>query len=506
MSDALFWSTLLLLCASTIWTLWRTRGLVSTALLAPVVWIALINVPVALRPLASVTDVFPEGFIGTPRDRMYVAIAISNVAFIGFQLVFASSRFTKLQKRAVDFFVAGDTKQDGNSDHLLRNWVIGLAVVAGGLAAIHLALMPRVPAWDLVTGFTDPLQPNYDREAADKFLPVPTFIRYVFDWNQGIVFPILFTATVLMRWKRMAIIVGIVGFIYMISTLEKFPVLLFVVSPFIAVAVRDSRPIWSRLVIGGMVVSLLGPLAVNQAPGISTSIHEALHAVPPASATPTYDPSLTTPVAGCYVPPSAVPPPFDWRQIPRSVADLVLRRIGLVPAEVTYGWFAYFPDHGQFLNGSGWEPWKVLRPGYKNPANAVGLFMYCGHSVTLPTVSAYGSFIADGWAEFGYAGVIVGCFGIVLFGLLLELMRGFTARAFCLACYGPSVILFATLPPRAGLLAAVVSSGLWLAPVLCVLFLVSQRFGGKLIGFTSPPRGEVGRSPGGESQLPKAAH
>jgi len=503
-SDALFWSTFLLLCISTVWTIWRTRGVVSTAVLAPFVWIALINVPVALRPLASVTDVFPDGFIGTPRDRMYVAIAISNVAFVAFQWVFSNSWFKKLQDRAVGFFAAGNSKQNGNSDRLLRNWVIGLAIIAGGLAIIHLALMPRVPALDIITGFSDPLQPNYDREAADKFLPVPTFIRYVFDWNQGIVFPILFTATVLMRWKPMAIVVGIVGFIYMISTLEKFPVLLFVASPFIAVAVRDSKPIWSRVVIGGMLVSLLGPLAVNQAPGISTSIHEALHAVPPASATPAYDPSLTTPVPGCEAKPT-VSAPFDWRQIPRSIADLVLRRIGLVPAEVTYGWFAYFPDHAPFLNGSGWMPWKVLSSGYKNPANSVGLFMYCGHSVTLPTVSAYGSFIADGWAEFGYVGVIIGCLGIVLFGLLLELMRGFTAKAFCLACYGPSVLLFATLPPRAGLLATIVSSGLWLAPVLCVLFLVSQRFGGKLMAFTSPPRGEVGRSPGGESQLPKAA-
>jgi hypothetical protein len=101
--------------------------------------------------------------------------------------------------------------------------------------------------------------------------------------------------------------------------------------------------------------------------------------------------------------------------------------------------------------------------------------------VTLPTVSAYGSFVADGWAEFAYVGVIIACLGVLLFGLVLELMRGFTATPFCLACYGPSVILFATLPPRAGLMATLLSSGLWLAPLLCVLFLVSQRLGGRLM-------------------------
>jgi hypothetical protein len=119
----------------------------------------------------------------------------------------------------------------------------------------------------------------------------------------------------------------------------------------------------------------------------------------------------------------------------------------------------------------------VLSPGYHNPANLVGLWMYCGHAVTLPTVSAYGSFVADGWAEFGYSGVLIGCLGLLLFGVLLELIRGFASRPFCLACYGPSVLLFATLPPRAGVLAVLVSSGLWLVPVLCLIFLVSERLG-----------------------------
>jgi hypothetical protein len=65
----------------------------------------------------------------------------------------------------------------------------------------------------------------------------------------------------------------------------------------------------------------------------------------------------------------------------------------------------------------------------------------------------------------------------VLFGLLLELMRGFASKTFCVGCYGPAILLFATLPPRAGLLATIISSGLWLVPVLCALFLVSESFG-----------------------------
>jgi hypothetical protein len=486
MSDALLWSTILLLAASTVWTIWRARGAINVAVLMPLAWLLLIPIPVLIRPLVvTPKSLFPDGFIGAPKDHLYTSIAIANIAFIGLQVLIMSGWFKSVRARTVAFFAARERpggSRDGKNDSLLRKWMIGLTLIAVALAVIHWAVMPRVPAWDLVTGFADPLQPNYDREAADKFLPVPTILKYVFNWNQGIVFPVLFALAVLMRWRPMAIFIGIFGFVYVTSTLEKFPSVIFLSAPFIAIAVRDNRPIWSKLVIGGLALSLLGPLSINQSNGISTAIHKALHNVPAASTTPVYDPSITTPVPGCesYTAPSAVP--FSWLNIPASVKDIVLRRIAVVPAEVTYGWFAYFPAQHPILNGSGWEPWKVLSKGYRNPANLVGLWMYCGHAVTLPTVSAYGSFIADGWGELGYLGVVLACIGIALFGIALELIRGFVAKPFCLACYGPAVLLFASLPPRAGILATILSSGLWLIPVLCLLFLASEGLRGRRAG------------------------
>lgn len=474
MSDLLFWSSLILLSAGTIWSVWRTRGMVTAAVVVPLAWIVLIPIPVILRPLDTTTGgLFPQGFVGPARDAMYNSIALANVMFFLFQLAVTGSWFKRLQEWVVARFDSPASESPAQSTSLLKKWVLVLSVIAIVLGVIHLALMPRVPAWDLVTGFVDPLQPNYDREAADKFLPVPTIVRYVFDWNQGIFFPILFAATVLMRWRPLAIVVGIFGFIYVTATLEKFPVLLLLAGPFIAIAVRESRPIWSRVVITGMVVGLLGPIAVNQAPLVSTSVHDALHITPPAVAPA--DPSITTPVPGCSVTTTEQNVPFSWRNLPAAVKYIVVHRILIIPAEVTYGWFAYFPAQHAFLDGSGWAPWNVLRSGYRNPANLVGLWMYCGHAVTLPTVSAYGSFIADGWGEFGYAGVLIACLGYLLFGVLLELVRGFVSRPLCLALYAPSLLLFASLPSRAGLLATVISSGLWMVPVLCVLFLASER-------------------------------
>ena len=475
MSDALFWSSLLLLVASTVWTIWRARGAINAAVLVPLAWLILIPIPVLIRPwVVTPKSLFPEGFVGAPKDHLYLSIAIANVAFAGFQWLILSGWFKGVQARTMALLGAREQRGNGKDHALLRNWVIGLTVVAVALAVTHLVLMPRVPSWDLVTGYSDPLQLNYDREAADKFLPGPTILKYIFNWNQGILFPVLFALTVLMRWRALAIFVGIFGFLYVTATLEKFPSVIFLAAPFIAIAVRDNRPIWSKVVIGGLALSLLGPLAINQSNGVSTAIRHQLHVIPPTNVAP-IDPSIFTPVPGCesYTAPSALP--FDWRNIPASMKDIVVRRIGVVPAEVTYGWFAYFPAQHAFLNGSGWEPWKVLSKGYRNPANLVGLWMYCGHAVTLPTVSAYGSLIADGWGEGGYVGVLLACIGILLFGIVMELIRGFVAKTFFIACYGPTILLFASLPPRAGVLATIVSSGLWLVPVLCLLFLASER-------------------------------
>ena len=499
MSDALFWSSLLLLVASTVWTIWRARGAITAAVLVPLAWLILIPIPVLIRPwVITPQSLFPEGFTGPAREHLYISMAIANLAFVGFQWLILSSWFKSVQARTVAFFAARERPRagrDGMNDSLLRKWVIGLTLIAVALAVVHLVLMPRVPAWDLVTGFSNPLQPNYDREAADKFLPAPTIVRSIFNWNQGIVFPILFALTVLMRWRPLAIFVGVFGFIYVTSTLEKFPSLLFIAAPFIAMAVRDNRPIWSRLVLGGLALSLLGPLAINQGPGISTAVHKALHDVPPASSTPVYDPTITTSAPGCETFVASPSVPFDWRNIPASLSDIVGRRILVVPAETTYGWFAYFPAQHPFLNGSGWAPWKVLSKSYRNPANLVGLWMYCGHELTLPTVSAYGSIIADGWAELGYVGVVLAALGIVFFGLVLELIRGFLSKPFLIACYGPSILLFATLPPRAGVLATIVSSGLWLIPVLCLLFLVSEGLSRRRMGAVpvAAPAGALGR-------------
>ena len=473
MSDIIFWSTLVLLAATTAWTVWRTKGQLTLISLLPICWMLIIPTSVLFHPFVE-SDTFPAGFVGAPRDNMYIAIGIANVAFAAYQWFMWSPWFARLQGFVVTLLSPRQASSNGGSDLLARHWLLGLTIVTTAVALIHLALMPRIPVFDLITGFTDQLQPNYDREMSLKLLKVPTAVRYLFQWDKQAVFPLIFAAAILLRSRKLAVFIGIFGFFYTVSSLEKFPSLIFIAAPFVAWALRARKPMWAPLVIGGVALGFIGPLAVNQGPLVSVSTHEALHIPMPASTVPTtYDPNAPA-EAGC-VTTSSEHVSFDPRLILASLSNIVFRRTGTISAEVTYGWFAYFPAQHSFLGGSGWQPWKVLSAGYRNPANLVGLWMYCGHAVTLQTVSAYASFVADGWGEFGYLGVVIACIAIVMAAVVFELVGAFRRNPLLIASYAVTLLLFSTLPPRASVLASVFSSGMWLIPILCLLILISER-------------------------------
>lgn len=490
--DLLFYATIAALAATVALSLWKSRAAIRADNLVALGWLVLVPIPIVLRPLTPPTGVFPEGFTGAARVNLEIAVGIANLGLCALMAFLQTARFAAFQAR-FRAWAAGRKPTAESALSLDRAWFVGLCVLSAALALWHLWLMPRVPVWDLVVGFSDAYQPVLDREYADKLLPAPTILRYVFTWNASVIVPALLCFAVLRRWPAAAIAVGVFGLLYVIAPLAKFPSMFFVLAPFVAVTALRQRAIWSPLLVIGLMVSLVPPFLIGQSSGISLDIHRALGIREPAvvatpvepSATPTQSPRSPSPGAsGAPTPefgPTAAPLPkvsvtaFDPAVIPVYFKDLVLRRTLSVPAEVTYAWFAYFPEAHPFLFGDGWAPWRVLSARYRNPANLVGLWTYEGHVTTLPSVSAYGSVVADGWAEFSYAGVVIAVLGILALALVLELIRSLTDRPFCLACFAPGVLLFATLPPRAGLMATLFSSGLWLVPALCLAYLASER-------------------------------
>ncbi len=461
----LLWLTTLLLLAN---TLRRLRRPIDAGLLVPIAWIVLMPAPIILRGGAL-------GFHGAPRDHLDLAVSMANVAFLGLQFLLDHQAFHRLQQRVVDRFSPPRERLDqAATSPVTRYWLVGLTTVAVALAVLHWALMPKIPALDLIQGIGDPRQLALDRENSAKLLQVPALLKYVFTWNSRILLPILFCAAVVLRRRRLAIFVGVFGLLYIASPLEKFPSMLFTLAPFLAVAVRDQKRLVSRLLVIGAVVSLIPPWVINQSPAVSNSLHHALGITIAGTPAPTVQPTAgATGPAAVQAPPTSFSPGMALS----SLGDLVFRRIGTGPADVTYAWFSYFPAvRGGYLNGSGWLPWRVLSSHYQSPANLVGVWAYYGRGpYNIRSITAYASFIADGWAEFGYAGVALATLVLIAFCLVLELMRGFARQPFILACYAPALLLVAATAPIAGLLAMLLSLGLFWSPVIALGYLVSMR-------------------------------
>lgn len=475
MTDALLWGTTGLLLASTIW---RLRGPIDVALLVPMAWLVLLPLPVLVRGSAL-------GFQGPARANLLVATSMANVAFFGLQRLVDLGAFRRLQKRIVAWvgLVPADSR---HSVRIARYWFIGLVSLTVGLALLHWALMPSIPAWDLVSGVTDRSVLEINRENSAKLLQVPALLKYAFTWNSRMLFPIALSTAVLFGWRKSAFLVGAIGLLYVVSPLEKLPSMLFVLAPFLAVALKKNARLWSPLLVAGLLLSLAPPWAILEAPSVAESVHHLLGSTTVASPAVSELPAAAGPVT----PPT--PSPQDAPALLENargiLKDLVLRRIGTAPANVTYSWFAYFPAVHPFLHGSGWNPSRVLSSNYESPSNLVGVWAYYGrHGYSVRSIHAYASFIADGWAEFGLLGVALACIALCLFCAALELIRGFNRYAFCLACYAPALLLLAATPPQAGLPAILFSLGVSLSPLVCLGYLLTERF----LTLRPAPRGRI---------------
>ncbi len=459
---ALLGTTALLLAS----TAWRLRRPVDAALLIPIAWLGLIPIQVAL--FGSI-----RGYSGAARDNLYISIAIGNLMFFGLQLFLSSKYFQRLSDGVRSRLSPADQKQTPAAwDRLAEYWWYGLAAIAVGLALAHLWLMPKVPLFELLGGNTDFYQLSIDRENAAKLLAVPSIVRYFFNWDSAILLPIVFVAAILYRWRYRAIFIGAFGLMYVMAPLDKFPSLIFLFSAFVAIAIRDRKRAFSRILIVGFIVSLVPAYLITESSQISVAIHHAIGAPIAAS---------TAPVSTGTAPPAGEVPikSILGVRLPGPVAnllDLTLRRIGSGPADVTYQWFSFFPAVHPYLKGTGWEPWRVLSGNYQSPANMVGLWAYYGKTgYSLTSLSAYSGFLADGWAEFGYLGVLIACLWLFAFAVVIELMRAFSDKSFCLACYVPCLLMLAAVTPMSGIMAMTFSLGLILAPLICAGYLLSGR-------------------------------
>ena len=155
----------------------------------------------------------------------------------------------------------------------------------------------------------------------------------------------------------------------------------------------------------------------------------------------------------------------------QSVAEMVYSRIFEVENQTLMENFAAFPGLHPFMWGNNLRPIAMLNGVPYVPAfNLVGYIWYGSHDITSPSL-----FIADAWADFSYAGVIV--YSIMAGAICRTLDIVFIARGksvIGVAVLGATLVGVLTLLTTA-LNIALITGGLLLAPLLAGAIMLAAR-------------------------------
>jgi len=154
-----------------------------------------------------------------------------------------------------------------------------------------------------------------------------------------------------------------------------------------------------------------------------------------------------------------------------SVGEMVYSRIFEVENQTLLENFAVFPQLHPFMMGANLRPLAMLMGVPFEPAfNIVGYIWYGSHAITSPSL-----FIADAWADFSYAGVIV--YSIIAGAVCRALDLVFIARGksvIGIAVLGATLVGVLTLLTTA-LNIALLTGGLLLAPLLAGAIMQATR-------------------------------
>lgn len=155
----------------------------------------------------------------------------------------------------------------------------------------------------------------------------------------------------------------------------------------------------------------------------------------------------------------------------QSVAEMVYSRIFEVENQTLLENFAVFPGLHPFMLGNNLRPIALLKGVPYVPAfNIVGYIWYGSHDITSPSL-----FIADAWADFSYAGVIV--YSMMAGAICRTLDIVFIARGKSVvgvAVLGATLVGVLTLLTTA-LNIALITGGLLLAPLLAGAIMLATR-------------------------------
>jgi oligosaccharide repeat unit polymerase len=264
---------------------------------------------------------------------------------------------------------------------------IGLLVVCLLSLAMYLSTVGQLPILLALRGGSSRFDLAFARENALKLIHGSIVYLYTLLRNSLLPFAalVLLVMAISSRnaiWKSLFFVALVGTFIMSTATLEKSPLVLFVMMLFFTwlLAHRRSFSLKPKHLIPLGILAFIFPVVVYVFAGY-----------------------------GAY---------------PEEILKGLINRLFYLPGEVLYNYFRYFPGEQNFLMGGALPYISKLFPGGPFPvANKVCLFMYPDNILT--SCNANAAYIGYLWAEFGWVGVLLGSFlcGMVLQGIQLLIMR-----------------------------------------------------------------------------------
>lgn len=339
-------------------------------------------------------------------------------------------------------------------------------------ATAHLYLMPKIPL--LIAIFDSDVTHSslmLLRHDSAKLLDVPSFVKYLFNWTLVVFAPVYIVVAFFTGHQRQAILGLMMASLYAAATLAKFPLVLLLITCLFASCIMPSR--FRRGLSLGLAVSVLlgavfiGLVLFSSSPHfnkislshLQSSEFTQMNADDPRRALTLGD-YLRLEPAGENL----------QRSKALNIAEYVLYRAWLTPADVSNRWYQYFTYVKKTPMGfHNFLPTQRTTTG-DAPSRAVGIWAYQARfpDKYSETVSAYASFDADSFARGGVMGVAAAT--ILLLAARVGAAFLLISHPVGVASYGVLLCGLAILPSSASLQAMFGAHGLFI--LLIVLLAI----------------------------------
>ena len=338
-------------------------------------------------------------------------------------------------------------------------------------AVAHIVLADDAPLIQVIAGHGGDWRTLMEqREKSAKLLDAPELVKITFNWAMTVFAPATVIALALRRRWIIAAIVLFSAIAYALLTLARGPIVLLTYTLFIAAWLclrRGTRFSSAGLAAAaGLLVTTISLTALSHPASFANWRPDEA----PTSLPAEKDARLHMTLGDyCRLRPAEV-----TRQMGPStqVAEYILYRVFLVPAEVSYRWYQYFSSE-QPLGLTGLSPGERSAVDFVHPAQRVATWALVQRfpDKYSDSARAYASVDADAFARFGPVGLLLASLLVVASRLLI----GFSCRkSYSLPFQAIGLAMLSILPAVGSLGALWISQGLGL--VIAIAFLLPLVF------------------------------